>query len=310
MDRRRMAQAGLGEMGSLPFHTLDVFTAERFQGNPLAVVLEAGGLPATQMQAIAREFNLSETVFVTRLDAAAGRAAIRIFTPRTELPFAGHPTVGTALLLAGSGLGVETASGRHLVLEEAAGDVPVDIVLERGTPVSARFTAPGEATFGERLEPRLVAPAFGLDAGDLAGMAPRAVGFGAPFLLVELASLEALGRAAVATLPAVALEPVPGQGAYLFTRATGDRSIRARFFAPLLGIAEDPATGSAAAGLAALLARVETTRVEECRWQVVQGVEMGRRSVIEISAERRPVLPPLVKVAGGAVPVTEGRIRL
>jgi trans-2,3-dihydro-3-hydroxyanthranilate isomerase len=293
---------------TLPFRTLDVFTDERFRGNPLAVVLDAGGLETAAMQAVAAEFNLSETVFVTTVDPAAGRARVRIFTPRSELPFAGHPTVGTALLLAREGLGIETAAGRHLVLEEAAGDVPVDIALLGGQPAHARFTAPGTATVGAPLDPGLVAPAFGLGRDDLAGVAPRAAGFGVPFLMLELASLEALGRAASVALPEPLLEAGLRHGAYLFTRATGDGSIRARLFAPLLGIAEDPATGAAAAGLAALLATVDPSSDLDGAWRIVQGVEMGRRSVIDITAEKRGGRLGRVTVAGGAVPVSAGRI--
>jgi len=294
--------------GGRAFHTLDVFTDQRFRGNPLAVVLDAAGLETGGMQAIAAEFNLSETVFVTHVDPAAGRAAVRIFTPRAELPFAGHPTVGTALLLARQGLGVATAAGRSIVLEEQAGDVPVEITFEHGVPVLACFTAPGTATIGGALDPLLVAPAFGLEAGDLGGMAPRPAGFGTPFLMVELASVEALGRAASVALPEVLLAAGLGHGAYLFTHATDDGTIRARLFAPLLGIAEDPATGSAAAGLAALLATLDPAAELDGAWRIVQGVEMGRRSVIDVAASKRQGRVEHVAVAGGAVPVSEGRI--
>ncbi len=293
---------------SLAFRTLDVFTDERFRGNPLAVVLDAGDLDPARMQAVATELNLSETVFVTAVDAAAGRARVRIFTPRAELPFAGHPTIGAALLLAGEGLGLPTADGLHLVLEEGLGDVPVEIELEHGRPVRARFTAPGTAAIGAALDPRLVAPALGLEAGDVAGIAPRPAGFGAPFLLLELASLDALARAALVTRPAVLLEAGLEHGVYLFTRATGDGTIRARLFAPLLGIAEDPATGSAAAALAALLASVDPAADLDAAWRIVQGVEMGRRSVIDITAAKCSGRVERVTVAGGAVPVAEGRI--
>ena len=230
------------------FRTLDVFTDERFRGNPLAVVLDAGSLAAAEMQAIAAEFNLSETVFVTGIDAAAARADVRIFTPKAELPFAGHPTVGTALLLAREGLGLTQGAGRHLVLAEGAGDVPVAIELADGHPFRARFTAPGEPTIGQPVDAAPVAAALGLDASDLAGIAPRSAGFGVMFLMVELASLDALARASL-TLPAAALRDAGLEnGVYLFTRATPDGTIRVRMFAPLHGIVEDPATGSAAAG--------------------------------------------------------------
>ena len=294
--------------GTLDFRTLDVFTAERFRGNPLAVVLDAGGLETAAMQQIAAEFNLSETVFVTAVDAAAGRARVRIFTPRAELPFAGHPTVGTALLLAREGLGIAAADGVRLVLEEAAGEVPVAITLERGEPVRAQFVAPGEASFGPALEPALVAPAFGLGRDDLAGIAPRRAGVGVAFLMAELASLGGLGRAASVAQPDSLREAGLANGAYLYTRATDDGTIRARMFAPLLGIAEDPATGAAAAALAALLAEVDPATDLDGAWRIVQGVEMGRRSVIDVTAEKRAGRLSQVTVAGAAVEVSSGRI--
>ncbi len=290
------------------FRTLDVFTDERFRGNPLAVVLDAGSLAAAEMQAIAAEFNLSETVFVTGIDAAAARADVRIFTPKAELPFAGHPTVGTALLLAREGLGLTQGAGRHLVLAEGAGDVPVAIELADGHAARARFTAPGEPTIGQPVDASPVTAALGLDASDLAGIAPRSAGFGVMFLMVELASLDALARASL-TLPAAALRDAGLEnGVYLFTRATPDGTIRVRMFAPLHGIVEDPATGSAAAGLAALLADADPAATLDGSWRVVQGVEMGRRSVIDITATKRDGAIGPVTVAGGAVAVSEGWI--
>jgi len=292
----------------LPFHTLDVFTDERFRGNPLAVVLEAHGLDGPAMQRIAAEFNLSETVFVTALDRQAARAAIRIFTPRTELPFAGHPTIGTALLLAGQGLGRREGGGMHLVLDEPAGPVPVAITLAAGRPATARFTAPGEPTLDGPLDPALVAPALGLEPTDLEGIAPRRAGYGVGFLMVELASLEALAKAGVVGFPTALLAAGLEHGVYLFTRAVGDGTIRARLFAPKLGIAEDPATGAAAAGLAALLATVDAAADLDGAWRLVQGVEMGRKSVIDITAAKRAGRIDSVTVSGSAVSVAEGWI--
>ena len=260
------------------------------------------------MQAIAGELNLSETVFVTSVDAAAARADVRIFTPKAELPFAGHPTVGTALLLAREGLGLAHDAGRHLVLVEGAGDVPVAIELADGHAVRARFTAPGEPSIGAPLDAAPVASALGLDASDLAGIAPRSAGFGVMFLMVELASLDALARASLTLPPAALRDAGLDNGVYLFSRATPDGTIRARMFAPLHGIAEDPATGSAAAGLTALLADTDPRATLDGSWRIVQGVEMGRRSVIDVAAEKRAGGIGPVTVAGGAVAVSEGWI--
>jgi len=291
------------------YRTLDVFTEERFAGNPLAVVLDAGGLDAAVMQAVAREFNLSETVFVTAVDRAAARATVRIFTPRAELPFAGHPTIGTALLLARDGLGECCDHDLRLTLEMAAGAVPVEITLDAGAPVRASFLAPGHAVVEPPLDPALVAPAFGLDAADLGRSAPRAARHGLRFLFVEVVSLDALARARSVAQPAALLAAGLDNGVYLFTRMTGDATLRARLFAPLHGIIEDPATGSAAAGLAALLATTEADGPHrEGSWRIVQGVEMGRRSVIDATARVRDGRVVAVSVAGGAVEVARGRI--
>lgn len=294
--------------GDLAFRTLDVFTDQRFAGNPLAVVLDAGALEAATMQRVAAEFNLSETVFVTAVDHAAARASVRIFTPKAEVPFAGHPTVGTAILLAREGLGHAVGDGKRLVLEMPAGPVGVEIAGVAGEPVRARFRAPGEAVIEAPLDPALVAPAFGLEPADLAGIAPCAAGHGLRFLFVELGSLDALGRARSVSLPEALLAAGLDNGAYLFTRATADGTIRARMFAPLHGITEDPATGSAAAGLAALLASVEPKSGEPRHWRIVQGVEMGRRSSIDIAAIEGADQTMAVMVAGTAVAVASGRL--
>ena len=227
------------------YRTLDVFTDERFAGNPLAVVFDAAGLDQPAMQAVAGEFNLSETVFVTAVDRAAAHATVRIFTPKAELPFAGHPTIGTALLLARDGLGEGHDHGLRLTLGMAAGAVPVEIKLDAGAAVRASFLAPGQALVEPPLDPALVAPSFGLEAADLGRLAPRPAGHGLRFLFVEVVSLDALARARVVTQPEALLAAGLDNGVYLFTRATGDATLRARLFAPLHGIAEDPATGSA-----------------------------------------------------------------
>lgn len=296
---------------SLPFWTLDVFAERRFAGNPLAVVGEAGALTTAAMQAVAAEFNLSETVFVTRLDEAAGRATIRIFTPRRELPFAGHPTIGTAILLASQGLGRVSEGRRRLVLDELAGPVPVEVAEGGAGAGHATFVVPGTASVGAPLDPALVAPVLGLDPADLAGLAPRRAGHGVDFLMVELAGLAALGRArlgAVAMWPAALRSAGLENGVYLFTRATDDGSIRARMFAPFFGIPEDPATGAAAAALAGLLATTALPADLDGSWRIVQGVEMGRPSTIDVTATRRAGRLEQVTVAGSAVPVSEGRL--
>jgi trans-2,3-dihydro-3-hydroxyanthranilate isomerase len=299
------------------FVTLDVFTDRRFAGNPLAIVTDAVGLPAERMQTIAREFGFSETVFLLPPDDTAHVARLRIFTPALEVPFAGHPTIGTALHLAREGRVVPGADGKaRLVLEENAGPVPVTILFEGRKPVRAELTAPHRPSHGPRLAVEPIAQGLGLDPVDLVadGPTPCVAGAGLSFLMVELVDLGALGRARLAdvdrlrALSADLEEPL----VYLFTRATGSRGIevRARMFAAAAGVHEDPATGSAAAALAGLLATVDPRTDGDFAWHIEQGVEMGRPSFLAAHALKRAGRVVEARVAGGAVPVMEGTIEV
>ncbi|MCS6779560.1 MAG: PhzF family phenazine biosynthesis protein [Geminicoccaceae bacterium] len=294
------------------FLTLDVFTDRRFTGNPLAVLPEAAGLDAAQMQRIAREFGCPETVFVLPPDDPAHLARLRIFTPAREVPFAGHPTIGTALALARLGRVQPDEEGRaRIVLEELAGPVPVTIAFEGGRAIRAELTAPQRPSHGPRLEPAPIAAALGLEPGDLAadGPTPCTASCGLSFLMVELGSRDALARA---RLDAAAAEPLPEPAVYLFTRATDVRGIevRARMLAPRLGVAEDPATGSAAAALAGLLAATDPRPDGDFAWHIEQGVEMGRPSFLAAHALKRAGRVIEARVAGGAVAVMEGTIEV
>jgi trans-2,3-dihydro-3-hydroxyanthranilate isomerase len=285
------------------FLTCDVFTDRRFGGNQLAVLPDAQGLDTARMQAIAAEFNYSETSFVLPPDDPAHLARVRIFTPRAEMPFAGHPTVGTALALAWEG---RVPADGAIVLEELAGPVPVR--LGAGT---AEFTAPAAPTSGPAVAAEAVATALGIEAGDVptgAGL-PRVASCGAPFLLVELSSRAALARA---WLEAAAALPEAGNGVFLFTRDTGDPAmdLRARMFAPAHGIPEDPATGSAAAALAGFLGGRPGLAEGWHAWRIAQGVEMGRPSLIEARARREGGRVAEVRIGGRAVPVAEGTIEV
>lgn len=297
------------------FHTLDVFTDTRFGGNPLAVFPDARGLSAEQMQRICREFNLSETVFVLPPEHASHARRVRIFTPGRELPFAGHPTVGTAFLLAATGMIPLTEGETHIVLGEGVGPVPVTISVEDGKPVSAQLTAAKPPEFRSEVpRPRDLAAALSLDESDLVTreFAAEAVSCGIPFLIAPLASRAAVSRA---RLDRVTFERVlAGAWAreiYLFdARAvtTGD-AIRARMFAPDLGIGEDPATGSAGASLAAYLAK-RATDGAPLSWTVEQGFEMGRPSILSLSAELTGGTISAVRVAGKSVLVSNGSMRV
>src|SRR6476659_834124 len=173
----------------VPFQTVDVFTDQKFGGNPLAVIPDAQGLSSEQMQSIAAEFNLAETTFVLPPKDPKNTAHVRIFTPKAEMPFAGHPSVGTAVVLARMG-----RSGERFVFEEKAGLVPLDLTRENGTVVAARLAAPRPLTLGETVSPEIVAQAAGLKASDIIGE-PMIASTGNNFLFAELRSRETLKAA-------------------------------------------------------------------------------------------------------------------
>ena len=283
----------------LDFHTLDVFTDRRYAGNPLAVVLGADGLTTAQMQTIAREFNLSETIFVMAPRDPAHTARVRIFFPTAEIPFAGHPTVGCALLLAD----LAGTPATTITLEEEAGLVPVSIrdgVAEFVAPV-VPFTlpfSPDRAQVAAALD--LPETALGPDIGLAQG--------GPKFLYVPLTGLEALAQARPIEPQWSALMAAAGvDSAYLYTPGT-DCNFRARMFSPTAGIPEDPATGSATALLAARLLAAGKLADGETRLTLHQGVEMGRPSTLHMTTVVRDGALRQVRIAGTAVRVSQGRI--
>jgi len=286
----------------LHYFTTDVFTETLFGGNPLAVVLDAAGLSTAQMQAIAREFNYSETTFVLPPDDPAHTAKVRIFTPGSELPFAGHPNVGTAFILA-----------RHrpdlpetLLFEEKAGLVPVALMRDGGTVVGAELTAPQPLSLKSEADPARVAACLGLSPEEVLSAAHRPVvaSVGVPFLIAEIASRDALRRARIVASAFAELMPLDGTGGiYFYTRDAGGEEcdIQARMFSPLDGIGEDPATGSATATTAALLARI--AGADELALRIHQGVDMGRPSRLLAR-----VAQGKTHVGGRCVPVMEGTL--
>lgn len=276
----------------------DVFTDTPFGGNPLAVIPDASALPEAQLQSIAREFNFSETTFVYPPAAPAHDARVRIFTPTMEIPFAGHPTVGTALALHDLG-----RVSHDLVFELGVGPIPVSItdgVAEFKTRVPLQ-TWPGPA-------PRTVAESIGLETSAIRidRHAPTIASVGLPFALAELANAEALAAAVPNTDAFRAFDPHwPTDTHYdllVYTRDGAD--IDARMFAPLDGIPEDPATGSAAAALAAWLGQQDGVSQS---FTISQGVTMGRPSQIAASVTVADGAPVEVSIAGRAVKVMEGR---
>lgn len=292
----------------LSYHTLDVFTDRVFGGNPLAVVLDAPDLGAGLLQSIAREFNYSETVFVYPPETPAGHRRIRIFTPGRELPFAGHPTVGTALLLAELGVG----EADRITLEEEVGSVPVRIERRDGRPVFAELTVPRAAEFGPSPDPGQVAQVIGLDSDDI-DVGPGGLGTascGVPFVLVRVRTEEALARARgdVAAWRAH-LAGFWALEVYVYWESP-DGLLRARMFAPGMGIPEDPATGAAAAALAAWLGRQAGTPDGESRRAIHQGIEMGRPSTLQIAWRRAGDVVSNIRVGGTAVRVATGIMRV
>jgi trans-2,3-dihydro-3-hydroxyanthranilate isomerase len=294
------------------YYTCDVFTDRRFGGNPLAVLPEAAGLSGERMQRIAREFNYSETTFVLPPDDPAHTRKVRIFTPGAEIPFAGHPNVGTAFVLAATG----ALAGREVlrvVFEEGAGPVPVAIRLEHGRPVFCELTAPQPIALGAAPGVELIAASIGLPPAAIVTSThpPRVASVGMPFLCVELGDLAALAKARVRDEPHRELMRDCGaEGIHLYTRETGDPGIdlRARMYAPLHGVAEDPATGSANVALAGLLASCAADPEGAFAWRIAQGVEMGRPSLLEATAVKRGGKVETLRIGGRSVLVCEGWI--
>ncbi|VAW15737.1 Phenazine biosynthesis protein PhzF like [hydrothermal vent metagenome] len=299
----------------LTFHTLDVFTQNRYAGNPLAVVLDADALMPEQMQAIAAEFNLSETVFVMAPENPAHSARLKIFTPTHELPFAGHPTVGTAILLAGLKHGETAAHEALLVLEEGVGPVRVGVVIRPGEAAYAEFDLP---KMPRELDPpgdrEAVARAIGLIGSDIGFDNHRPTNFsaGVPFAMVPVRDGEVLARSTpVAGLWKGAGFASPNHpNAFVYTRQTGnpDHAFRARMFAPEMGIFEDPATGGAVAALAGALEKFESLATGRHILPVEQGVEMGRPSLITLEVEVEAGQLKTARIGGHAVRVTQGNL--
>ena len=297
----------------LQFHTLDVFTTDRFSGNPLAVVMDADALDSATMLKVAREFNLSETVFVLAATKPAHTARVRIFTPGGEVPFAGHPTVGAAALLAEL-RSPETNGERDalIVLEETIGTVRVGVRQKPGAAAHAEFDAPKlpEPTAGAP-PVDLLAAALGLIPSEigLENHRPGAYSAGLPYVFVPVQSLDAIARASVHMAHWSAAFGKT-HAAYLYCRETvhATSSFHARMFAPNLGVMEDPATGSAAAAFAAIPVRYDSPRDGLHKKVIEQGFEMGRPSFIEVSLLVKQGKLETVRIGGHAVRVSNGTI--
>ena len=294
------------------YYICDVFTDTRFGGNQLAVLPQAERLPAQQMQQIAREFNFSETTFV--FPAKAGHTRhVRIFTPAREIPFAGHPNIGTAFVLASTGEFGEIKSSFTVTFEEDAGLVSIAIQASDGKIASCELTAPQAVSFGTALPVELVAAAISVDTKDVVTKthAPQVTSVGLPFVMVELKDRSALERARVSMngFDALAAQGVMPD-VYLYAHANDGFDIRARMFAPLSGVPEDPATGSANCALAGLLAHHSPQPNGSFVWRIAQGVEMGRPSTLIARAEKKDGVIQTTRIGGASVLVSEGFLYL
>ena len=294
--------------------TVDVFTDRAFGGNQLAVVLDAQGLSTAQMQAIAVEFNYAETTFVLPPRDAANDAQVRIFTVTSELPFAGHPNVGTAFVLA-----KEAAKPpARLKFEEGAGLVPLEILTQGGKVVGAELTAPQPLKRMTEASAEQAAACISLSAADIRidRQAPQIISVGMPFLVTELTSREALRKAKPNADAFARVFPVDGAFAiYFYTRDVppGEKpcDLQARMFFPALsGLTEDPATGSATVALAALLADLDPARDGELRLRIGQGFDMGRPSVLLTRVVKQGGKIITAHVGGGCVTMMEGTFHL
>ncbi len=294
------------------FHTADVFTDRPFGGNQLAVFPDSEGLGSARMQNVARELNLSETVFVLPPREAAHTFRLRIFTPQIEVPFAGHPTVGAALVLASVGAIALTGDETRIVFEEGVGPVEVTIRSRGGQPRDAQFTTAILPEFGPPPPPPdALAGMLSLEIEDLLleTRPPTAVSCGLPFLFVPLRDLDAAWRAQLRLQDWSELLAdfwAPHVHVFVHDAELDGCDLHARMFAPGAGVPEDPATGSAAAALAGLLAARSPETDGTLRWVVEQGLEIDRPSVIEIEADKADGEIVAVRVAGGAVMMSEG----
>ena len=302
-------------MASYEYVTVDVFTDRRFGGNPLAVVPEAVGLSDAQMQALAREFNYSETTFVLPPADPRHTACVRIFTPATEMPFAGHPNVGTGYVLACRA----EATPEHFTFEEGAGLVRVHIQRDAdGHPEGARISAPQALSIGDAVQSATVAACASLAVGDIVTTShePLVASVGTAFVIAEVASVAALTRAApdlaAFRRAAEAFPSLSGRfNLHLYARVGGEATrLRTRMFAPLAGVVEDPATGSANATLAALLTSLAPGDNVTLAYDIAQGQEIGRPSRLLATARKTPDGPVLATVAGSCVDVMRGRVEV
>jgi trans-2,3-dihydro-3-hydroxyanthranilate isomerase len=292
------------------FLICDVFTHRRFGGNQLAVLPDASGLSDAEMQQIAREFNFSESTFV--FPSASSTRQVRIFTPVAELPFAGHPNVGTAFVLATIGELGDIGAAATVTFDEKAGRVPVRIE-RHGTGFRCVLSAPEVLSIGQAVDPTLIAAAVSVSPSDIVIMThrPHVASVGLPFVFAEVADRAVLARMRV-NIPgfeAIGAQGVP-PNVLFYTRQGEDFDVRARMFSPLDGVLEDPATGSANCALGAMLCHYHDAGDGTFSRRIAQGVEMGRPSVLMAEADKRGGHVVAARIGGDSVMVCDGYITM
>jgi trans-2,3-dihydro-3-hydroxyanthranilate isomerase len=294
--------------------TVDVFTDRRFGGNPLAVVSNAHGLTTEQMQSIAGEFNIAETTFVLPPKDPSHAAEVRIFTPRAELPFAGHPNIGTAFVLAQRGTSYGRLVKEPLMFEEKAGLVRLQLIRNDASVTGARLSPPQPLIRGEDIALDVVATACSISAGDIAtaNHAPCIASCGVPFVLAELKTRSSLAAAQPRSeIFSKHLKADRITGILLYMRdRDGSVDIQARMFAPLYGVPEDPATGSGNVALAGLLAGLRPEPDLTLRLRIAQGIDMGRPSLLEATAEKKAGRIIGMWIGGSCVAMMRGALEL
>lgn len=294
------------------YYTCDVFTDRLFGGNQLAVLPDASGLDARQMQQVAREFNFSETTFVFPAEAGHTRK-VRIFTPAQEVPFAGHPNIGTAFVLASNGEFGDIGEVAEVVFEEKAGLVPISIRRSGSVEIHCELRAPAMLSLGKELAVETVARAISLNEDEIVTDThlPRLASVGLEFLMVEVRDYSALKRAR-ANLDVFESIAAGGINPYvhIYLCSNDEFDIRSRMFAPFDGIPEDPATGSANCALAALLAHYAPSESGQFRRRIAQGIEMGRPSLMETRVAKAGGQVTDTWIGGNCVMVAEGSMHI
>jgi len=297
----------------LPYVTVDVFTTQRFGGNPLAVINDGCGVSTEQMQQIAAEFNYSETTFVLPPEDPQNTARVRIFTPRAEVPFAGHPNVGTAFVLAQMADVFGKPPGDTFKFEEAAGLVKIELLKSVDGINGARLKSPTPFEIMDLVSSEMIAACCSLDPADieLLRQRPCIATAGLPFAFAEVTSREALATAKPQHDKFEEFLPAEqAAGICLYCHGGGAVDMQARVFAPLHGVPEDPATGSANVALIGLLASNASVPDGTLERTVAQGVDMGRPSLLFTAAEKVGGTVTATFVGGRCVPVMEGTLTL